>query len=123
MQKDLYEWYKIFESEEEAKKQIKLNKMKSFRFGLKKVCVGQNQDGLFAVEDACPHKMIPLTQGSINEKGEIVCFWHKYTFEVKTGEEKTGKIIRNLKIFPLENREDGLYVGIIKYKPSDEFSF
>ncbi|MCU0444086.1 MAG: Rieske (2Fe-2S) protein [Microscillaceae bacterium] len=116
-------WHKLFESEAAAKAQIPINDLVTFRLGFKKICVVHTEAGLFALEDACPHKMIALSKGKINEKGQIVCFWHQYSFDLQTGKEMTGKIIRNAKVYPLKTREDGLYVQLPDDKPKDEFSF
>lgn len=117
-------WHKIFESKEEALKLILLNKTRSLRIGLKKVCIAHTKDGLFATEDACPHKMIKLTAGHIiPNTNEIECSWHQYTFDLCTGKETTGKVIRDLKIYPLKETEEGLFVGIQEEPEKDPFSF
>src|ERR1700750_1456532 len=48
------------------------------------ICVG-NVDGAVCVLDGtCPHEGGPLGEGSI-EGGKLVCPWHAYAFDVKTG--------------------------------------
>ena len=67
--------------------------------------------------------MTPLSKGKINEANHIICPWHEYCFDIKTGKEMTGKEIRALKIYPLEYRTDGVYVEIAQKNSEDEFSF
>ncbi len=122
--KTTYKWHKLFESIEEATQTIPLNTLYTVRIELKKICLSNTKRGLSAMDDACPHKLIPLSKGYINELDEIVCVWHKYCFDARTGYEMTGKNIRPVRVYPLEEREDGLYVGlpapIVKV---DEFSY
>ena len=48
-------------------------------------CVA-NVDGTIAVLDGvCPHEEGPLGEGII-EDGRVVCPWHGYAFDVRTGE-------------------------------------
>jgi nitrite reductase/ring-hydroxylating ferredoxin subunit len=119
-----YQWHKIFDSLEEAQQSVSLHGISSIRVEQHKICLAHNQAGIFAVEDYCPHKLIPLSKGHLNEKGEIVCMWHQYCFNLKTGRETTGKHIRPVKLFPIEVREDGVYVRIpIKIVKKDPFSY
>ena len=36
-------------------------------------------------EDKCPHRLVPLSEGRVNEKGEIECGYHGWTFKGDTG--------------------------------------
>ncbi len=50
-------------------------------------CVA-NVDGRIAVLDGvCPHEEGPLGEGII-EEGRVVCPWHAYAFDVRTGESE-----------------------------------
>ena len=33
--------------------------------------------------DKCPHRLVPLSEGRVNEKGEIECGYHGWTFDGK----------------------------------------
>jgi len=45
-----------------------------------------NRDGVFyAIDDACPHRGGPLSEGSIQDES-VVCPWHAVCFNLKTGE-------------------------------------
>lgn len=49
------------------------------------LCVA-NVDGEICVLDGiCPHEGGPLGEGII-ERGRVVCPWHAYAFDVRTGE-------------------------------------
>jgi len=58
--------------------------VKEFMVEGRAICVG-NVDGEVCVLDGtCPHEGGPLGEGSI-EGGKLVCPWHAYAFDVKTG--------------------------------------
>jgi nitrite reductase (NADH) small subunit len=39
---------------------------------------------VFAVNSVCPHSGGPLEQGQLDDE-EIICPWHSYMFNIKTG--------------------------------------
>ena len=58
--------------------------VKEFVVDGRALCVG-NVDGAVCVLDGtCPHEGGPLGEGTI-EGGKLVCPWHAYAFDVKTG--------------------------------------
>ncbi len=120
---ETWEWHKIFDSLDQAEQKISLDHIHPIRLGLQKICLVRTAQEWFAIEDACPHKLIPLSKGELNAQNQIVCVWHQYCFDLSSGEEQTGKNIRPLKYFPLEVRSDGLYLGLPPKTPRDEFSF
>jgi len=38
-----------------------------------------------AMRDVCPHRLAPLSEGRVNDKGDIECPYHGWSFEGKTG--------------------------------------
>jgi nitrite reductase (NADH) small subunit len=50
------------------------------------VCIARVQGQLAALQDECPHQGAPLSEGSI-EDGRVVCLWHGWSFDPKTGAE------------------------------------
>ena len=60
---------------------------REFTPGGRAVCVA-NVDGTISVLDGvCPHEEGPLGEGTI-EGGRVVCPWHSYAFDVRTGESE-----------------------------------
>ncbi len=58
---------------------------KEFTAAGRALCVA-NVDGTIAVLDGvCPHEEGPLGEGTI-EDGRVVCPWHSYAFDARTGE-------------------------------------
>jgi nitrite reductase (NADH) small subunit len=58
--------------------------VREFLAGSRTFCVA-NVEGTIAVLDGvCPHEGGPLGEGMI-EGGRVVCPWHAYAFDVRTG--------------------------------------
>jgi len=68
-----------------------------------------------AVDNACPHQGGPLGEGSIEEGVDDQCWlrcpWHGWDFNPLTGESPGGHG-DGLKTFPVEERDDGIYVAV-----------
>jgi nitrite reductase (NADH) small subunit len=52
--------------------------------GTAAVCVANVNGEISAMDNSCPHRQGPLGQGTI-EGGKVVCPWHAWAFDVKTG--------------------------------------
>lgn len=83
---------------------------------VKKVAAGDKTialtrvDGKYgALDNACPHMGGPLGEGTI-EYGVLVCPWHGREYNPLTGE--CASHAEHVATFPVEVREDGIYVGI-----------
>ena len=62
---------------------------KEFLAGGRPLCVARIAGELAALENECPHRGAPLSEGTI-EDGRIVCPWHAWSFDPKTGQEATN---------------------------------
>jgi len=61
-----------------------VGRVREFTAAGRPLCVA-NVDGTISVLDGeCPHEGGPLSEGTI-EGGRVVCPWHEYAFDVKTG--------------------------------------
>jgi nitrite reductase (NADH) small subunit len=58
---------------------------KEFTVGDKMFCVANEHGEIAAMDNVCPHRGGPLGQGMI-EGGKIICPWHAWAFDLKTGE-------------------------------------
>jgi len=70
-----------------------------------------------ALDNRCPHQGGPLGEGSI-ENGLLRCPWHGWDFYPDTG-ETPGDFDDCVQTFPVEEREDGVYVGFPERKPHE----
>ncbi|MDJ0841756.1 MAG: nitrite reductase (NAD(P)H) small subunit [Acidobacteriota bacterium] len=73
-------WQKAFKSEE-----IPLGGARCFQEGdAVPVGIFRTRDGLFAVDNRCPHYDAELHLGEV-EDGVVYCPWHRWPFRLKTG--------------------------------------
>lgn len=76
----------------------------------KKICIGKFKEEVFAFAYKCPHAGGILADGYIDALGNIVCPLHRYKYDMKNGRNISGEGYY-LKHWPVEIREDGVYVG------------
>ncbi|CAN0583309.1 unnamed protein product, partial [Laminaria digitata] len=69
-----------------------------------------------ALDNACPHQGGPLGEGSIecDEQGDcyLRCPWHGWDYHPTTG-KPPGGFDDGIDTYPVEIRDDGVYVGLI----------
>ena len=73
------------------------------------VCMTRHEGEYAALDNACPHQGGPLGEGSI-ENGWLRCPWHGWDFHPTTG-KSPGSFDDGVGTYPVELREDGIYVG------------
>lgn len=59
----------------------------------KVLCVACVDGQLSAMDNECPHRGGPLSEGTI-EEGKIVCPWHAWAFDRKTGQAAHNPLAR-----------------------------
>lgn len=106
-----YHWFKIFDKEENEEDYLPKSTFIQFQFKGEKICVTRTLKGLFAFQEKCPHNGASLSQGFCTPKNEIVCPLHRYSFDLESGKATSGGAFA-IKTYPLEFREDGVYLGI-----------
>ena len=79
----------------------------------KTICIAKWDNNLFAFAAKCPHASGQFIQGNIDPLGNVVCPLHRYKFCMKNGRNVSGEGYY-LKHWPVEVREDGIYVGFKK---------
>lgn len=102
-------WEKIAESAAEL--EFGVNQIAVSMLDGRKICIGRYKEQLFAFAYACPHAGGFFTDGFIDALGNVVCPLHRYKFNMSTGRNVTGEGYY-LKHWPVEIREDGVYVGV-----------
>lgn len=76
-----------------------------------RVVVARWGDEIFALEDQCSHQDFPLSDGSVDD-GEIECIFHGAKFDLRTGRATQLPAIKPVKTYPVEIRDDGIYVQV-----------
>ncbi len=99
-----------------AKDQLADGRVMSVTAGIKTLALVHFDGQYAAMDNRCPHQGGPLGEGSI-EKGEggkcwIRCPWHGWDFDPLTGKPPGGHEDSGQETFPVEVRDDGVYVGL-----------
>ncbi len=102
-------WHKIAESP--ADLALGPNGMGEVEVAGKRICVALFQDKIFACASRCPHAGAVLAHGFVDQLGHLVCPLHRYRFTLERGYNSSGEGYY-LKTHPVEQREDGIYVGL-----------
>lgn len=103
-------WVKLFDSLAAAHNRVGLGRVTTMDIGRKKICLARNTEGLFAVNDRCPHNGASLGNGFCTDEGSVVCPLHRYHFDLKTGRARSG-LGDYVQPYPIEVREDGVFIG------------
>ena len=103
-----YQWHKIAESVAEIG--FEGNGIKEVLVNNKKACIVLHNNNLSACAQKCPHAGGNLADGYVDVQGNIVCPLHRYKFSLQNGRNISGEGYY-LKTWPVENREDGIYVA------------
>ncbi|HVI78229.1 MAG TPA: Rieske (2Fe-2S) protein [Candidatus Acidoferrum sp.] len=87
-----------------------LNEAKEFQCGSQEICVANVNGEFFAMENVCLHQGGPLGQGII-ENGNVVCPWHAWAWDPKTGQAGHSKNAK-LTVYPLRLENGDVLIDI-----------
>ena len=110
MSSDL-EWHKVAALDE-----LPDGRVMSAKAGNRAIALSHFDGQYAAMDNKCPHQGGPLGEGSI-EKGVdgkcwIRCPWHGWDFDPLTGKPPGGHEDTGQETYPVEIRDDGVYVGL-----------
>jgi pyruvate oxidase len=97
-------WHKVL-----GKDELPEGRVKTAACAHRTLCMTRHQGRYGALDNACPHQGGPLGEGSI-ENGLLRCPWHGWDFDPITG--KAPGHDDGVASFAVEEREDGVYVGL-----------
>lgn len=86
------------------------NEAKEFTCGNKEICVANVNGEFSAMDNSCLHQGGPLGQGMI-EKGKIVCPWHAWAYDPKTGEAAHNKNAK-VAVYPIKIENDDVLIEL-----------
>lgn len=98
-------WIKVFDSLEEANKQLDKRNPLPLHIGDRRINLAKYNDEWFAFADACPHQHASLSKGWTNHICEIICPLHEYRYNLKTGRESAGRA-PDLETFPVTTKNN-----------------
>jgi nitrite reductase/ring-hydroxylating ferredoxin subunit len=104
-------WIRVFSSVEEAQQRLKENMPQLVVIEAVSICLVKRENNFFAIENKCSHQGDSLSKGRVNFLGEVICPWHGYRFDLKTGRE-SGERSRDLTIYPIKQNEEGFFIAL-----------
>jgi len=110
MSEDNARWLKVLELGELPEGRVKPVTCKH-----RTLCLTHFEGQYAALDNKCPHQGGPLAEGSI-EEGLLRCPWHGWDFHPTTG-KPPGDFDDGVDTFPVEVREDGVYVSFPEEEP------
>ncbi|MEY3437075.1 MAG: Rieske (2Fe-2S) protein [Sphingobacteriales bacterium] len=105
-----YQWYRLAPDVETL--QIKDKDIQVAEINGKRICLALHNDRLYAFAYKCPHASGIMANGCIDTLGNVVCPLHRYKFSMENGRNTSGEGYY-LKTYPIEIREDGIYIGLM----------
>jgi len=105
------EWHRVADIDE-----LPEGRVKTVTAGVHSMALTHIDGEYHAMDNRCPHQGGPLGEGSI-EKGKsgecmLRCPWHGWDFDPKTGRPPGGHEDSGQTMYPLEVRDDGIFIGI-----------
>jgi 3-phenylpropionate/trans-cinnamate dioxygenase ferredoxin component len=73
------------------------------------VAIARHGDEFFAVQDLCSHAAVALSEGEV-EECTVECWLHGSRFDLRTGKPTGLPATEPVSTFPVEVRDDGIYV-------------
>ncbi len=104
-------WVKIFSSFEEALARVSPGTSRLLVVHGRRICLSVVDKELYAVDDRCPHLGESLSKGKINYLGEVICPWHGYRFNLKTGREAAA-YCQDVTTYPINYEGHGVFIGL-----------
>ena len=84
---------------------------RAFEVAGRKIAVFNLDGNFYALDDACPHRGGPLSEGSVSE-GSVSCPWHSARFDIKTGQHLSPPASRGVSSFPIKNEGTQIQVEL-----------
>jgi len=83
--------------------------LRSVMVGMDPVVLANVDGTVYAVMDRCSHEDLPLSDGE-TEGCVLVCQYHGARFDLASGAPRSLPAVKPIKTFPVELRDDGIYV-------------
>jgi 3-phenylpropionate/trans-cinnamate dioxygenase ferredoxin component len=89
---------------------LEVNQMKLVRVKGKNILLCRSMEGYYAVSDTCAHKTSSLSSKGIMINNTLQCLKHGCRYDLKSGKLKSGPGKRDIQIYNVSVREDGIYI-------------
>ena len=88
-----------------------VGQLKGVMAGMQPIVLANVDGDVYALEDECSHQELPISDGELDGT-DVVCTYHGARFDACTGKNKSLPAIRPVKSFPVEIRDDGIYIEV-----------
>ena len=114
-----YTWHKVAELDE-----LPEGRVKTVTAETKSMALTHINGQYTAMDNRCPHQGGPLGEGSIERGVDGACWlrcpWHGWDFDPTTGKPPGGHEDSGQELYPVEVRDDGIYLAIEKEPERDQ---
>lgn len=104
-------WHRVADRDE-----LPEGRVKTVSAATQQLALVHSQGQYAAMDNRCPHQGGPLGEGSIEKGLEGQCWlrcpWHGWDFDPLTGKPPGGHEDSGQDMFPVEVRDDGIFVGL-----------
>ena len=87
------------------------NNIATIMAGQKKICIAKSGAELRAFSAGCPHAGGDLSEGALDQKGNVICPVHGYRFSTNFGRDADGEGYF-LKIYTIEQTAEGIFLRL-----------
>jgi thiamine pyrophosphate-dependent acetolactate synthase large subunit-like protein/nitrite reductase/ring-hydroxylating ferredoxin subunit len=112
------EWFRVADVDE-----LPPGRVKTVTAGTHSMALTNIEGELTAMDNRCPHQGGPLGEGSIEIGNDGQCWlrcpWHGWDFDPQTGLPPGGHEDTGQPLFPVDVREDGVYIGLEAEAPHE----
>ena len=91
-----------------AREELAPGQCRFVEHGSRRVAVFHATDALFAIDDVCPHRGGPLSEGYL-EGYLVTCPWHGWQYDVTTGKVPANQAV-GVGCFTIEARGEDIWV-------------
>ncbi len=105
-------WHKVLNN----KSDLAADRVMTVTVNHRQFALSHFEGKICALDNHCPHQGGPLGEGTI-ENGILRCPWHGWDYHPCSG--KVPDFDDGVEPFPVEERSDGIYLGIPEEKPHD----
>ena len=97
---------------------LDVGRITTVQVGHHTIALTRTEEGYGAINNRCPHQGGPLGDGFLQD-GYVICPWHAYEYHPCTG-EPPGGYDDAVPAYAVEEREDGLYIGVpeVEHEPT-----
>ncbi len=107
-------WFKLFSSLQEAESAVVIGCAIKVVVDTDELCLVRTKMNFYALKNQCPHQLFPLHNGVCTEENEIICPYHRYKFDLNTGDSHSENCSGKLQKYAVKINENGLFIGLEK---------